>query len=376
MKSSIKNVTVSNDSGIHEDGLDSNSQLEIPPILIKSTDDFQLPSWLANGEPIPEELLAKHANKTSQIWNEPMSDDEIDFHQPSAFYGFSFIDMSNNSEDTWSIRSSAMNTNIRDEMQTCVQTLNSCLDQFRNMNEQLIVEENLDEIVHECLNELIEQIPEQSKSISIDMNLLNELLTKKLSFNEYLYLLDRIIDNNILNSSTKSAEQLSNEISHLGQEIEQYKIFLSRETFDSNEFTQHTQFLVNTQSNYSVISFLQQSTSMDISQFVPNEHTSQMQSTILTSTHQSKTAADIGPFLRTIFSKLENMLQNSLQVNLLLTWIIARLAHYSQPLLRSLLLNHSLVLETNVKSLFQVESRFSIVYSKCIRFFFLRFFQI
>jgi len=62
----------------------------------------------------------------------------------------------------------------------------------------------------------------------------------------------------------------------------------------------------------------------------------------------------LGPFLRTIFSKLENMLQNSLHVNLLLTGIIARLAHYSQPLLRSLLLNHSLVLETNVKSLFQV----------------------
>ena len=48
------------------------------------------------------------------------------------------------------------------------------------------------------------------------------------------------------------------------------------------------------------------------------------------------------------------MLQNSLHVNLLLTGIIARLAHYSQPLLRSLLLNHSLVLETNIKSLFQV----------------------
>ncbi|CAF1675103.1 unnamed protein product, partial [Adineta ricciae] len=43
-------------------------------------------------------------------------------------------------------------------------------------------------------------------------------------------------------------------------------------------------------------------------------------------------------------------------VNLLLTGIISRLAHYSQPLLRSLLLNHSLVLETNVKSLFQILS--------------------
>ncbi|CAF2072765.1 unnamed protein product [Rotaria magnacalcarata] len=50
------------------------------------------------------------------------------------------------------------------------------------------------------------------------------------------------------------------------------------------------------------------------------------------------------------------MLQNSLYVNLLLTGILARLAHYSQPLLRSLLLNHSRVLETNVKSLFQILS--------------------
>ncbi len=67
---------------------------------------------------------------------------------------------------------------------------------------------------------------------------------------------------------------------------------------------------------------------------------------------------NLGPFLRTIFLKLENMLQNSLHVNLLLTGIISRLAHYSQPLLRSLLLNHSLVLETNVKSLFQVNQQY------------------
>ncbi|CAF4548264.1 unnamed protein product, partial [Rotaria magnacalcarata] len=33
------------DSGIHEDGLDTNSQTEIHPIITKSTtDEFQLPS--------------------------------------------------------------------------------------------------------------------------------------------------------------------------------------------------------------------------------------------------------------------------------------------------------------------------------------------
>ena len=70
------------------------------------------------------------------------------------------------------------------------------------------------------------------------------------------------------------------------------------------------------------------------------------------------------------------MVQNSLHVNLLLTGIISRLAHYSQPLLRSLLLNHSLVLETNVKSLFQVDLQifFEIL---IVPFYYLsRFFQI
>jgi hypothetical protein len=99
---------------------------------------------------------------------------------------------------------------------------------------------------------------------------------------------------------------------------------------------------------------------MDMSLLVNNDISNQIQSTLFTSTMQQTSAtnggkmADLGPFLRTIFTKLENMLQNSLHVNLLLTGIIARLAQYSQPLLRSLLLNHSLVLETNVKSLFQV----------------------
>ncbi len=63
------------------------------------------------------------------------------------------------------------------------------------------------------------------------------------------------------------------------------------------------------------------------------------------------------------------MLQNSLYVNLLLTGIISRLAQYSQPLLRSLLLNHSLVLETNVKSLFQVIEKNKKLIDKFLFFF-------
>ncbi|KAM9850677.1 FHF complex subunit HOOK-interacting protein 1B [Aulostomus maculatus] len=61
-----------------------------------------------------------------------------------------------------------------------------------------------------------------------------------------------------------------------------------------------------------------------------------------------------GPFMVVLFTKLENMLQNSLYVNILLTGIVAQLACYPQPLLRSFLLNTNMVFQPSVKSLIQV----------------------
>lgn len=61
-----------------------------------------------------------------------------------------------------------------------------------------------------------------------------------------------------------------------------------------------------------------------------------------------------GPFMVVLFAKLENMLQNSLYVNILLTGIVAQLACYPQPLLRSFLLNTNMVFQPSVKSLIQV----------------------
>ncbi|MGH0182606.1 UNVERIFIED_CONTAM: hypothetical protein FKN15_017511 [Acipenser sinensis] len=61
-----------------------------------------------------------------------------------------------------------------------------------------------------------------------------------------------------------------------------------------------------------------------------------------------------GPFVSVLLSRLENMLENSLHVNLLLTEIIARLAAYPQPLLRSFLLNTNMVFQPSVRSLYQV----------------------
>ncbi|XP_035266523.1 FTS and Hook-interacting protein homolog isoform X1 [Anguilla anguilla] len=61
-----------------------------------------------------------------------------------------------------------------------------------------------------------------------------------------------------------------------------------------------------------------------------------------------------GPFVAVLFAKLECMLQNSLYVNILLTGILAQLACYPQPLLRSFLLNTNMVFQPSVKSLIQV----------------------
>ncbi|CAL8378450.1 unnamed protein product [Boreogadus saida] len=60
-----------------------------------------------------------------------------------------------------------------------------------------------------------------------------------------------------------------------------------------------------------------------------------------------------GPFLSVLLSRLENLLDNSIAVNLLLTGILAQLASYPQPLLRSFLLNtHTL----STRTLYQVLS--------------------
>ena len=61
-----------------------------------------------------------------------------------------------------------------------------------------------------------------------------------------------------------------------------------------------------------------------------------------------------GPFISVVLSKLENMLENSLHVNLLLIGIITQLASYPQPLLLSFLLNTNMVFQPSVRSLYQV----------------------
>nr|CAD7430578.1 unnamed protein product [Timema monikensis] len=66
------------------------------------------------------------------------------------------------------------------------------------------------------------------------------------------------------------------------------------------------------------------------------------------------TTPDIGPFLDVVLGKLTSMLSNGLYINLHLTGLVSRLAVYPQPLLHSFLLNHSLVFQPSIRSLFQV----------------------
>uniref|UniRef100_A0A8C5GHV2 Protein FAM160A1-like n=1 Tax=Gouania willdenowi TaxID=441366 RepID=A0A8C5GHV2_GOUWI len=61
-----------------------------------------------------------------------------------------------------------------------------------------------------------------------------------------------------------------------------------------------------------------------------------------------------GPFISVLLSRLENLLENSIAVNLLVTGILAQLASYPQPLLRSFLLDTDAHEQPNVRRLYQV----------------------
>ena len=74
---------------------------------------------------------------------------------------------------------------------------------------------------------------------------------------------------------------------------------------------------------------------------------------------QLNSSGSAGPFLTLLLEKLKNFLSNSFYINLHVTGLISRLAVYPQPLLRTYLLDDSLVLQPNVPSLFQVSQHLS-----------------
>lgn len=85
-----------------------------------------------------------------------------------------------------------------------------------------------------------------------------------------------------------------------------------------------------------------------------NKHQNSFNGQLHESSEHLNSTSTAGPFLTIVLEKLNNMISNSLYVNLHLTGLISRLAVYSQPLLRTYLLDNSLVLQPDVPSLFQI----------------------
>ncbi|KAK4014764.1 hypothetical protein OUZ56_027272 [Daphnia magna] len=69
-----------------------------------------------------------------------------------------------------------------------------------------------------------------------------------------------------------------------------------------------------------------------------------------TATYQTSLPS-IGPFLENLVKSIDGWLNNSIEVNIALCSILSRLATYSHPLLRSLILNPYLILQPSIPSL-------------------------
>lgn len=246
--SSSKTAVSSNDSGIQEDGLDPHDPMELRE---KSSQEkpFELPAWLANNQPIPDEVLAQRALNTASIYpfhsDQLDDDDEMNDYHPSSFYAFSFVDLNErNTDDTCSTHSSTFGSTINSEIRLCMETLQTCLNHFREMNEHIHHPVD-DEEIRQLLTELIDQVDtiigndteeipttmsiDEEETESIDENfalnydLLEEFWRRKFTFHEYLTLLDQLVDHQRLKYSSKSAEHLYHEILRLNEQIDQYR---------------------------------------------------------------------------------------------------------------------------------------------------------
>lgn len=69
---------------------------------------------------------------------------------------------------------------------------------------------------------------------------------------------------------------------------------------------------------------------------------------------QRRQTADVGPFLQAVLEKLGSLLSLPHQQAVLLSGLLSRLAQFPQPLLRSFLLRHRLVLREGVPDLHEV----------------------
>ncbi|XP_054164267.1 FHIP family protein GJ17503-like isoform X2 [Oppia nitens] len=86
----------------------------------------------------------------------------------------------------------------------------------------------------------------------------------------------------------------------------------------------------------------------NFSHYVPNSDSNDNQSD---NEDTEEYLSPIGPFLQSLMSRLEAFCENDVYTNLQITGLVSRLAVFPLPLLRSLLLNPSLIFHKDVKSL-------------------------
>ncbi|KAK3507573.1 hypothetical protein QTP70_028648 [Hemibagrus guttatus] len=158
-----------------------------------------------------------------------------------------------------------------------------------------------------------------------------------------------------LNGVQTEADQNSNDLHaelHDGDLATQYEELIRTLVVEAKSPTRTQQDLRN--------SIMEEEDDMDFSSFsAETPEVEKSPSPFRTKPHSGSVNHAIpftGPFMSVLLSRLENMLENSLHVNLLLTGILAQLAAYPQPLLRSFLLNTNMVFQPSVRSLYQVLS--------------------
>lgn len=336
-------VARSNDSGIHEEGLELN------PTIKSNNEKFELPTWLVQNEPIPDELLAKYSTRNRR---ESFQEDQKRNH---SFYSFSFIDWpEKSSNDIWSTNSSIDEldkspTCFQEQIQQCVERLEDCLTEFREINEP---------------NELEKFDETFDEDFQFDLDLVEEFWLKSSTFDEFLNFLDRIVPRKVSKNAKIVVEQFLETIEHFEEERRNFSTM--KTDFDSTNSMETSFFIGNELTQSTMIQSFSQQNSNSSTSNGKNGDVGKVSSREIVRLCLEGNFSSLcsGPFLRIIFDRLEHFLQNSTTFNLLLTGIVTRLGQYSQPLLRSFLLNQSLVLETDIKSLYQV-NLFSMRFDLC-----------
>lgn len=167
-----------------------------------------------------------------------------------------------------------------------------------------------------------------------------------------------LIDKKEFDSSNDDSNTTMNSLLSLGESsgYESYAFKGSSQSTPDNEpsedrISEHDEIEIESNKEQGILSL---HSIIESSSIAPEELTANKQSKENYRQDVFNGQPNVGIFLDVLLRKLECMTSNNLYVNLHLTGLISRLAIYPQPLLQSFLLNHSLVFQPSIRSLFQV----------------------